>query len=423
MRTEGVPGREAGVRAFAWTIPGLLVLWLAGVGTGPSLAADGPTFRVESARAEPVQGPLLEIGPDWSLRIDGTPATRVRGQDLIAARRTGTRLPPFPLDSHLILANGDRVPCSVLGFAGQKLQVRFREETTPVPLAAVRAIWLAPPGGNQGEDAERLARGLATEKRRRDVLILRNGDQMEGLLTGLDDKAVRLEVGSKQVDIERGRVAVLALNTELLLPARAPSPVARVVLRDGGRWTLAAAAWSPGGPVLAQSVFKFRVPLPLEDIVALTVGQGAAEYLSEIKAKKTEVHSYGSEVWPVVADGNVDGLDLRLGEDVYDRGIGVHSETRLSYDLGGRYSRFEALVGLDPRSGRKGSVRIGVLVDGKDRGGLEKEDLTLAKGPVRLSVDLKGVRELTLVVGFGEGGPVQDHVNWADARLIRQSDR
>ena len=30
-----------------------------------------------------------------------------------------------------------------------------------------------------------------------------------------------------------------------------------------------------------------------------------------------------------------------------------------------------------------------------------------------------GVKELTLEVDFGKGGPVQDHVDWADARLVK----
>jgi hypothetical protein len=41
-----------------------------------------------------------------------------------------------------------------------------------------------------------------------------------------------------------------------------------------------------------------------------------------------------------------------------------------------------------------------------------------APRPVRLALP-PGAKELTLAVEFGRGGDVQDHVDWADARLIK----
>jgi hypothetical protein len=123
-----------------------------------------------------------------------------------------------------------------------------------------------------------------------------------------------------------------------------------------------------------------------------------------------------------VADGSVAGRDLRLGGSTYDKGLGMHSESRLTYTLDGGYRRFEAVVGLDEQTGRGGRVRIQVLVDGRPQAlGWDKE-LTLADGPRAVRVDLTGARELTLVVAFRNGGrgpDAQDHVNWGDARLIR----
>ena len=46
-------------------------------------------------------------------------------------------------------------------------------------------------------------------------------------------------------------------------------------------------------------------------------------------------------------------------------------------------------------------------------------ELTAKNGPVRLQADVSGVKELTLEVDVGRGGNVQDHVNWAEARVIK----
>ena len=83
------------------------------------------------------------------------------------------------------------------------------------------------------------------------------------------------------------------------------------------------------------------------------------------------------------------------------------------------YQRFEALVGLDDQTGQGGSVRIKVLVDGKPQElGWDKE-LTSRDQPLPIRVGVAGAKELTLVVEFGERGSVNDHVNWADARLVK----
>ena len=41
------------------------------------------------------------------------------------------------------------------------------------------------------------------------------------------------------------------------------------------------------------------------------------------------------------------------------------------------------------------------------------------RGAVPVRVAVKGAKEATLVVEFGRGGDVGDHVNWADARLVK----
>ena len=59
-----------------------------------------------------------------------------------------------------------------------------------------------------------------------------------------------------------------------------------------------------------------------------------------------------------------------------------------------------------------------MLADGKplDLGG--DRELT-AGAPLFVGVDVAGAKELTLEVDFGEGGPVQDHVDWVDARFVK----
>ena len=76
-------------------------------------------------------------------------------------------------------------------------------------------------------------------------------------------------------------------------------------------------------------------------------------------------------------------------------------------------------MGLDEKTGQEGSAMIEVLVDGKAQDVGSPADLTAADAPKRVWINVAGARELTLVVKFGRRGDVQDHVDWADARLIK----
>ena len=213
-------------------------------------------------------------------------------------------------------------------------------------------------------------------------------------------------------------MAVVVFNTELSTTLKPKAAYGRLVLRDGTRLSLASAACADGRTLTGDTLFKTALSFPLEDVVALFIEGGPAVYLSELKARKFEQNPYLGEPWPYVLDGSVDRRDLRLGGSTFDRGIGLHTESRLTYDLGGRYRRFEALVGLDDQTGKGGRARIRVLVDGKPKD-VGDAELTSRSEPLAVRVDVTGAKELTLVAEFGERGGVRGHVNWADARLVK----
>jgi hypothetical protein len=375
-------------------------------------AAAEPNFQIETLSGKSVRGPLRSIGPRWVVGIGEASVT-----DLVSLRRIGAPPPEFPSREQVIFANGDRLPGNILKLEGERLHFRFRGEETALPLSALSVLWLAPPEG--GEEPERLRQRLTHESRPRDVLYLRNGDTIEGVVTGLDDRAVRLEANRKTLTIERTKAAVIALNTELASLLRPKTSYARVVLADGTRLALATAEMAEGKPISATTLFKTSVSFPLADLYALTILNGPAVPLAELKPKKYEHTPFLGDSWPYTLDSSVDRRDLRLAGGTYESGLGLHSESRLTYDFpAGRYRRFEALVGLDDRTGRTGIVRLRVLVDGKPAEIDGPAELTHRSGPIPVRVDLTGAKELTLVVEFGERGSVQDHVNWADARLI-----
>ena len=94
--------------------------------------------------------------------------------------------------------------------------------------------------------------------------------------------------------------------------------------------------------------------------------------------------------WPYQPDRSVAGNALKLTTGVFDKGLGMHSEARLTYDLGGGYEWFEATVGLDEATGRQGSAGIQVLIDGKALDLGSAGDLTPLKPPRSLRLKIAG---------------------------------
>jgi hypothetical protein len=340
---------------------------------------------------------------------------------LIGLQRKARPLPPTPEQEHVLFVNGDRVPGQLLQLTEEALtfQPVFGDKKAELkaPLTAVLLCWFAAPDGV--EDAHLLRRRLATDRRRRDLVLLRNGDRLEGTLLGVNAREARLTVVSgKEVRVERDRVAALALNTELARLPRPRGTYGRLVLANGCRMALASLQIRED--VLAgTTLFGATVQIPLSQLVALSIYQGRAVYLSDLQPRHYEHTPYLDVRWPFVRDASVAGHDMRLAGSTYDKGIGLHSESRLTYDLGGRYQWFESLVGLDEQTGRQGSVLIEVLVDGKRQDLGNAKELTGQGPPRAVRVHVAGARELTLVVKFGRFADVEDHVDWADARLIK----
>jgi hypothetical protein len=381
-----------------------------------------PVFAARTADGSVVKGSWRQLKSDWSVRLGAAEGELISGVNLLSVRRLDVSLPPLPLDQHLILANGDRIPFRSLRLAEEKIHFRHdhlaQGQDASLPLAAVSVLWYIAP--DKTIDAEKMRRRLTAETRTRDIVCLRNGDTIAGVLTGLESGNAVVEVDKRRVTVKLAQAAYIAFNTELADALRPKGAYARLILRDnrpgrGGRMSLTSAS-ADDATLTATTVFGARLRVPLRDIASLDLRQGSSVYLSDIKESKYVFQPFLDAKWPFAVDGNVAEHDLLMAGSTYDKGIGMHSHSRLTYRLSGAYRRFESLVGLDDKDGQDGDVRIRVLADGET---LLDRALTSRDGAVPVSLSMKGVRELTLEVDFGGGGDVHDVVNWADARLVK----
>ncbi|KOG44236.1 Tat pathway signal sequence domain protein [Streptomyces virginiae] len=109
-----------------------------------------------------------------------------------------------------------------------------------------------------------------------------------------------------------------------------------------------------------------------------------------------------------------DGTPIAFGGVTHPKGLGVHAPSEIVYHLGGRASRFTALVGIDDFSTNQssaGAVRAVVRADGRTL--LTTATLTGATGPTAIDLDVTGVRLLHLLVEDANARSSFDHTSWA----------
>ena len=137
-------------------------------------------------------------------------------------------------------------------------------------------------------------------------------------------------------------------------------------------------------------------------------------YLSDITAT-SQTSGWG----PVELDSSNkgtssgDGTNLTINGVTYAKGLGVHANSSITYDLGGKYARFRSDVGPDDED--PGSVVFDVVSDGVvlfTSGMLRKVD-----GAKVVDVNVVGKTTLTINVDGG-GWTGSDHADWAGARLV-----
>lgn len=381
------------------------------------LAADAPTIEVKTVDREAEVGTLesfsLETGLRWKNSIGATKT--IPAADVVSIQAGAEITSPAADQVTLFLVGGNVLHGRITG--GTEETVRIEPTgLRPIDVPLVEVIGLRTAAGRA-----RLARGqrerMVAGKSDDDVLVLANGDQVMGGVVRIDAKGVVIETaaGESRVTLDR----LLEARLAALVDDERSGRRARLFLADGSVLEASALRWTPDRLVVHLFSDAEQEVTP-DQVVRIEVVGGRWQWLSELEPAAAEHTPYLTLTWPWQRDRNVLGKPMRLGGKLFDRGIGVHSQSRLVYAIQGKYRFFTSRFGLDDLAGPLGDVDIEVRVDGQVR--FRKEHVhVLSKGTAAdsLRIDVSGARQLELRVTFGQRGDVQDRFNWAGAALIR----
>jgi hypothetical protein len=361
--------------------------------------------------------------------------------------------------TQVVLVDGSLIVAEVIGIGKEHLAADWSlGGEFKLPLEWVGGILLAPPVDRQQADALRfrlrtpnnssdgwpgldrreaparqrtgasaappapatLETGTAANSSDTDRLILLNGDELTGEILALDESTVKIRTTAGEVSVAKEKIAAAAFNPTLSAKPNPADSRLWIGFQDGSR-VLAASLAIERETAKIKLAAGPQIGVPAAKIVTIQPLAGHTTYLSDLKPAGYQQIPFLDLTWPYRTDRNVLGSQLRAGDKLFLKGLGMHSAARLNYNLDKPYRKFAAEAAIDDQTAGRGSTLFGIYADdGSGQWRLKYESPIIRGGaaPVPISVDLAGVKRLSLLVDFADHGDEQAHADWINARLL-----
>ncbi|MED5584966.1 MAG: NPCBM/NEW2 domain-containing protein [Verrucomicrobiota bacterium] len=370
--------------------------------------------RVITIEGEVIEGALGSISADGIVEIAGQKLPMDGLRSIVPG--SGADQAKDLSDGRVVLICGSEIAASgvkvleeeVMCTVGGLGEVRL-------PIDAVRALRF-------GEliRGSRFQKGLLEWEASRDLdtIFISGGaelQEVDGLIEEVNDGALIFDREDALQSIPLVRAYGVVLASPLLKAEERPAVV--LSLAGGTRLRADIDGFSEG-KVNLSLVEGVDVVVPWNQVRRITISSERLEYLSDIAPLKERSR-------PVLAPGRswqrdrtVSGLPIKIGDQVYDKGLGFASGMSVTFPNEGLHDLFIAEIGIDIDSGIRGDCEFVVLCENREvfrkrkRGG-EPADL--------IKVDIKGASDVTLRVDYGEDLDIADHADWGEACFIQRS--
>ena len=410
-------GRERMLRAAPPRIAVLVavpaIAWLL-LASAPSLAQTSPkpfVSRLILLEGSSVPFQSLEIAAE-KLTVNGVPANltidELQGMEI-------AMLGPNAGKAAVVaeLRSGGRVFATGALIGNDKCQLaRAGSEALSLPLDLVRALRLDPATASPNFD-----KAIAAPSIQWDRVFLKddtgNLSSASGLVESLTEQQLSLEISGKKTSVPRQRLYGLVVSQSA---ATDPPPRCLVVFTDGSQLAGQTLVLADGNATIGFSAGG-QAKFTWNGVARVRIRSSRVAYLSELEPVVEQQQPIVTSPQPAQRDKSVTGGPLRLGTQSFEKGIGVHARSRLTFAADGKWDTFIATIGLDAATGGQGDCIFKVLADGQP---LVSRRMRGSDEPYEIQASITGREQLTLLVEPGEGLDLADHANWCDARLIKK---
>jgi hypothetical protein len=319
----------------------------------------------------------------------------------------------------LELVGGDKLTGELLAWSDRKLSFKFDGGSSPVsiPIEQVNMIWCA------SQDQIKKAQALNETSKDEDIAFAaRESDAVavRGVAIGFDAGNLLFRFNNEDRKIPLTRLIGVALAHPETDAPKQP-PFEQVVSISGSDQMISGKLTAIEAGAIELTKWDQPIKLPIDKVSKITCRNGRLAYLSDLKPESVEQTPFFDRVYTYAVDKSLDGKPLVLQDGTYPRGIAVHSQCHLTYDLGGRYDEFRSKLGFQQPEGKLGNATVRVTGDGKVL--FEKEEARGDQPIIEIKAPLSGVQKLTIEVNFGKNQDVADRVVWANARVLRTASK
>jgi hypothetical protein len=281
-----------------------------------------------------------------------------------------------------------------------------------LPIDIVRGLQIVSlPNSKEYEES------LATPAATLDRALIKNDDgqisSISGLIESLDADNLTLDINGLKRNLARSKLS------GIVFAQPAPStqkPRFTVEFRDRSQIAGDKLAIADGKGTLTiapQAEAHFNWP----DVYEVSVRSPRLEYLSDWPSLQEQQTPIVTPPFPAQRDKSVSGGRLQVNSvERFDKGLGVHARSAITFGTQGKWDTFKAKIGLDDEADGKGDCIFQVLADGKS---IYEQRKTGHDPTTDVKLPITGCQELTLLVEPGVGLDLADHANWCDARLIK----
>jgi len=342
---------------------------------------------------------------------DGVPA----GLTLDDLRRIEVAPLPPAADKPAVVVElraGGRVLGTSVTLGDDKCQIAWSAaEPLSLPIDLVRAIRFDPATASPDFD-----KALATPSAELDRIFLKDDagklSSVAGLIDTLTSEQLTFESGGQNRAVPRSRLfgVVVAQPSAVDPPAHCLVALVDGSLLGGDTLSLvgdkASLTLAGGG----------KADLTWKAVSHVTLRSSRVAFLSDLKPSAEEQSALVTLARLAQRDKNVLGKPLALGTKMFDKGLGVHARSSLTFEAEGKWDMLAATIGLDAAAAGKGDCVFTVLADGQS---LFTRRMKGNDPPHELNLPIAGKGQITLLVEPGEGLDLADLADWCDVRFIK----
>jgi hypothetical protein len=381
----------------------------------------GPSAEIDTLKGERHAGELVSLDATSAVVKSGDSSVTIPLAEVLEVRFPAAPPPEPSTGVRVALIDGTRLTLSAFSVAGDqaRCETSFGAFSLPVNrLAQVRF-------GISTARLDEAWNALLKRESKNDLLVLKKDDVLDFLAgaTGDVGEKINMLLDGDEVPVAREKVYGIIYHRRL---PTFPKPIGEVRLTSGDVLSMTRFTWD-GGNLKIRLATGADLAVPAAQLAALDFSSGKVLYLSDAEPRDVKYVPFFEVVWEYRRDRSLDGTPLSIGGKTYARGLAIHSKTTLRYRIAGDYTHFQAVAGIDdtvsrltrkdaPEDYRSAYLRLVISGDGKP---LFDSIIEGTDPPRPLDLDVTGVRDLEILVDFGNNVDIADHLDLGGAKVLK----